>query len=122
MKKKILLGSIFIIVFIGALVLMNYCRLGYLKNNVMKKSNSTSEITFNVKKGDNINVIYTSNIKEGTVTLKLIDPNDDQLTEFEINGDDSSKVSISTSGIYVLSLKYSDFIGDYKIKVQKSLF
>ena len=118
MKKGLLLIALAMIIlfsFVGC-----SSQLGVINGTISKINSSSSSVTFYGKDGQNIEVKYTSSVKEGTLILNLTD-NDGVIVEtFEAGVSSSKTIRLSKDDKYILSVTYENFTGSYQIKALES--
>ncbi|EPY2278876.1 hypothetical protein ACXAT3_003659 [Clostridium sporogenes] len=78
-----------------------------------------SEITSNVKKGNNLKFAYNSSVKEDNLKFQLTDTTGKVIEPFETNKDSSKQVSLDKEEEYIFSATYNNFISIYKIDVNR---
>jgi hypothetical protein len=75
-----------------------------------------SEVTFNVKNGDEIKFFCDSSVKKGTLKITLTDSNGKLIKNFQTNKNDKEQIYLVKKGKYILSATYDNFIGNYTVK------
>ena len=108
----------FIICIFGIFVI-SCSPLASIKNSITSKESSKSQVVFKVKADDKVNFTYDSLIKEGTLKLQLIDVDGKVIEDFETNKKGSKQISLDKVGEYTLLAAYDNFIGSYKISVER---
>lgn len=93
--------------------------LGCIENEIKSKSSSNSVITLDLKKGDKVKFTYDSKIKEGTLKIQLIHSKNEVIQDFPINKSDTKELVMEKDEKCLLSVDYDNFIGNYKIYVDK---
>lgn len=93
--------------------------LASIKNNVTSRESSKLQVVFKSKENNKVNFTYDSSVKEGTLKLQLIDAEGKVIEDFQTNKKGSKEASLVKAGQYTLLAVYDNFIGDYKISVNR---
>lgn len=120
MFKKRYLILFFLIICVGVIIyLSSYIsvkRVGTITINAKELESRNSVITFSGKKGEHIEVIFKSNVKEGEWNLQLVDTNRLVLYTFETDKSAKGNYQLPEDGQYGLVANCEDFIGKVRIK------
>jgi hypothetical protein len=90
-----------------------------MEKNVESKASSNAAITLDLKKGDKVKFTYDSNVQEGTLKIQLTRSKDEIIQDFPINTSDAKELVIENDEKCMLSVNFDNFIGNYKIYVDK---
>ncbi|AJA46610.1 hypothetical protein CPAST_c05100 [Clostridium pasteurianum DSM 525 = ATCC 6013] len=111
--------NIAIIICILSLFITGYSPLASIKNNITTKESNKSQVFFNGKNDEKVNLTYESSVKEGILKLQLIDKDGNIVEDFQPNKNDSKQILLNRAGEYMILVVYNNFIGNYKISVKR---
>ncbi|AGK95675.1 hypothetical protein [Clostridium pasteurianum] len=118
MKINKAIAVAFIICIFGIFII-SCSPLASIKNNITSKESSKSQVVFEVKASNKVNFTYDSSVIEGTLKLQLIDGDGKVIENFQTNKKGLEQVSLEKAGEYTLLAAYDNFIGNYKISVNR---
>ena len=75
---------------------------------------------FTYKKDQTIHFSYSSKIKEGTLTMRLLDADGNILEDFEVNKKGKKEIKIEKNDTYIVEVDCNQFKGSYQLKWEKS--
>ena len=119
-KLIITMGIICLILISGVLFFNKRYLMVSLNNHVGSKETKRSEVTFIMKKDDELKVKYNSTVKEGDLKIQLVSPKGNIVEDFDTNVNLSKQISLNEEGEYSLSVDYNNFVGSYNIDVNKN--
>lgn len=121
MKKSRLVILVIILIILGTVIYKesDFSKLAVVKDNITSRQSNILSGSFNVKKSNRLKVNYSSNIKDGTLKLSLIDSNKKVIQEFAVNSKSSQELTVDKDEEYTILANYNDFVGDYKLSVSK---
>jgi hypothetical protein len=76
----------------------------------------TQTKSINAEKGKTIVLDYSSEVKKGTLSLKIFDPDKKEVLELETNEAGTKELKVEKDGKYKLIIKGSKTDGNYKVK------
>lgn len=120
MKKKSIIISIIVIVVLLSVWLVTRPKvLGNMNHAYTEPTTSTSDITFVGEAGDKIKFSFASDIKSGDLDMILYDSKGNVVYELDRAKELVTFFTLDNSDTYILAAEYSDFTGNFKIKVTK---
>lgn len=109
------------------IVLMNGCSfrksvstgVGNMKKTTKSKETSNNMISFTLSKGDKLKIDYESSVKEGELEIQLEDPDGVIIEDLDVNKSGKKEITADSNGKYTFWAKYEDFVGTFKVRVDK---
>lgn len=120
-KKGIIIGVVAVIaVLLSAWLLTRPKTLGNMNHTYTEPTTSTSEISFEGETGDKIKISFASNIENGELDIILYDSQGNAVYELDRAKELETFFTFDNSDTYTLTAEYSNFIGNFNIKVYEA--
>lgn len=81
---------------------------------------NTSNISFRGESGDKIKFSFSSHIEQGNLDILLYDSKGNAVYELDKAKELETYFTLEHSDTYILSAEYSDFIGNFKVRLAKA--
>ena len=119
-KKSTIIGIVFLIVAFISLWLVNRPKtLGNMNQSYTEPVTNSSNISFLGEAGDKIKFSFASDIESGELDMVLYDSEENVVYELDRAKELETFYVLNNSDTYTLAAEYSDFVGEFKIKVYK---
>jgi hypothetical protein len=92
--------------------------IGIMQNEIKIAESNNCSISIDAEEGEKIEFTFDSNVKKGSLLMKLTGPHSEPV-EFKNNTNDTKTVVTENKGGYTLWVKYDNFVGYYKIYATK---
>lgn len=121
--KKIMIIYVVMIAVIGLLsscVFTRLEKLGNINHSYSEPTTSSSEIAFSGETGERIKISFSSEITSGELDIFLYDSNGNAVYELDHARELEAFFTFDKTDEYILSAEYSDFVGNFNVKVYKT--
>lgn len=81
-----------------------------------KYFNATEAVTFNLKEGDTVAFTYDSKVDKGSLSIKIVDPDNKTVMELQSNQKGTEELKAEKGGNYKVIIKGSKASGSYDVK------
>ena len=119
MKKKNIAICIVVIavVLISAWLVFRPKALGNINHSYTEPTTSNSNFSFSGETGERIKISFASDIRSGDLNIILYDSNKNTVYELDKAKELVTYYTFDNTGTYILTAEYTDFVGNFKVKV-----